>query len=74
MKPERLQSHAEGISEDDLEALIARFTLEYLYRWTNNFEPQALAEFKRMLDKAGPPAELVRMLRSSGGATAKYPA
>ncbi|HUK24506.1 MAG TPA: hypothetical protein VLV49_08000 [Terriglobales bacterium] len=50
---------------EELEALIARYTLEYLYRWTNNFAPAELAEFRKLLDRAGPPADLLRMLRAS---------
>jgi hypothetical protein len=72
MASENLAARAEGISEDELEALIARFTLEYLYRWTNNFDPTALAEFKKLLDKAGPSVDLVRMLRLTGVLAQKY--
>jgi hypothetical protein len=57
----------EGITEDELEALIARYTLEYIYRWTNDFDAAALSEFKKMLDKAGTPEAIVGMLRSAPG-------
>jgi hypothetical protein len=72
MVGENLAKRGESIGEDELEALIARFTLEYLYRWTNNFDPAALAEFKRLLDKAGPSVDLVRMLRLTGVLPQKY--
>jgi len=57
----------EAVTEDELEALIARYTLEYIYRWTNDFDPAALSEFKRLLDKAGTPEAIVGMLRSAPG-------
>lgn len=57
----------DSITEDELEALIARYTLEYIYRWTNDFDPETLSEFKRMLDRAGTPQMIVSMLRPAPG-------
>jgi len=37
-------------SEAELEILIAKYTLEYLYRWTNNFDPAQLSQIKQLLD------------------------
>lgn len=42
-------------SEAELELLIAKYTLEYLYRWTNHFDPVQLAQIKQILDTGEEP-------------------
>jgi hypothetical protein len=56
----------EANSEAELELLIAKYTLEYLYRWTNHFDPVQLAQIKQILDTG---AESGVLLRMSGGAS-----
>ena len=53
------------MTSDELEALIAKFTLEYLHRWTNNFEPAALAQFRELLQKAASTSVMVDILRTA---------
>lgn len=53
-------------SEGELELLIAKYTLEYLYRWTNHFDPVQLAQIRQILDAGGEPMVLLRTV--SGGA------
>lgn len=43
------QGHASD-SDAELELLIAKYTLEYLYQWTNHFDPVQLAQIKQILD------------------------
>jgi hypothetical protein len=47
-------------SEAELELLIAKYTLEYLYRWTNQFDPIQLAQIKQLLDNEAEPKILLR--------------
>jgi len=47
-------------SEAELELLIAKYTLEYLYRWTNQFDPIQLAQIKQLLDNEAEPKVLLR--------------
>jgi hypothetical protein len=47
-------------SEAELELLIAKYTLEYLYRWTNQFDPIQLAQIKQLLDNEGEPKVLLK--------------
>ena len=56
------------ISEAELELLIARYTLEYLYRWTNQFDPIQLAQIKQLLDNAGEPKVLLKRVIGAGSA------
>lgn len=37
-------------SEAELEILIARYTLEYLYRWTNHFDAVQLAQIRQLFE------------------------
>lgn len=55
----------ECITEEQLEVLIAKYTLEYLYRWTNQFDPIALSGFRQLLATAERPEEVLRTLRHS---------
>jgi len=55
-------------SEAELELLIARYTLEYLYRWTNQFDPIQLAQIKQLLDNAGEPKVLLKRVIGAGSA------
>jgi hypothetical protein len=43
-----------AMNEAELEALIAKYTLEYLYRWTNEFDPKELGELRKLLASASP--------------------
>jgi len=53
-------------SEAELELLIAKYTLEYLYRWTNQFDPIQLAQIKQLLDnEAEPKILLKKVVRAS---------
>jgi hypothetical protein len=54
-------------SESDLEFLIAKYTLEYLYQWTNHFDAAQLAQIKQILDGEGDSKLLLQMagLRAS---------
>jgi hypothetical protein len=51
------------IREDEIEILIARYTLEYLYHWTNQFDAAGLMEFKNLFDRAGTPEALANVLK-----------
>jgi hypothetical protein len=55
-------------SEAELELLIAKYTLEYLYRWTNQFDPIQLAQIKHLLDTEGEPKVLLRRVIGPGSA------
>ncbi len=59
---------SECITEEQLEVLIAKYTLEYLYRWTNQFDPIALSGFRQLLSTADRPEEVLRTLRHAGSA------
>lgn len=52
-----------SLTEVELEALIAKFTLEYLYRWTNEFDATELAELRKLL-AAAPPEHIVNMMKT----------
>jgi len=52
-------------NEQELEILVARYTLEYLYHWTNEFDAASLARFKQLFDVAGTPEALVNLLKSA---------
>ncbi len=52
-------------SEAELELLIAKYTLEYLYRWTNHFDPIQLAQIKQILDTGEEPKALLKMVAGS---------
>ncbi len=59
---------ANGLSADseaELELLIAKYTLEYLYRWTNHFDPIQLAQIKQILDTGEEPKALLKMVAGS---------
>jgi hypothetical protein len=53
----------QSIREDELEILIAKYTLEYLHHWTNEFDAGQLAQFKRLFDNAGTAEALVNLLK-----------
>ena len=55
-------------SEAELELLIAKYTLEYLYRWTNQFDPIQLAQIKQLLDNEAEPKVLLRKFVGQGSA------
>jgi hypothetical protein len=63
-------SSDQPINENELEILIAKYTLEYLYRWTNEFDAAGLAQFKRLFDSVGTPEALANLLRQTRGAWA----
>lgn len=52
-----------SLTDAELEALIAKYTLEYLYRWTNEFDAKELAQLRKFLASA-PPEHIVRMMKS----------
>jgi hypothetical protein len=52
-----------SVTEAELEALIANYTLEYLYRWTSEFDATELAQLRKLLATASP-ENVVRMLKS----------
>jgi hypothetical protein len=52
-------------SEAELELLIAKYTLEYLYRWTNRFDPIQLAQIKQLLDNEAEPKVFLRKVIGS---------
>jgi hypothetical protein len=52
-----------SVTEVELEALIAKYTLEYLYRWTNEFDAKELAQLRKLLATASPD-HIVRMMKS----------
>jgi hypothetical protein len=54
-------------SETELELLIAKYTLEYLYRWTNHFDPAQLAQIKQILD-AGVERKVLLQIVTGGSA------
>lgn len=58
-------TNTQYIREDDLEILIAKYTLEYLHHWTNEFDAVQLAQFKRLFDNAGTAQALVNLLQST---------
>jgi hypothetical protein len=49
-------------SEAELELLIAKYTLEYLYRWTNHFDPVQLAQIRQILDAGEQPRDLLKAI------------
>jgi len=49
-------------SETELELLIAKYTLEYLYRWTNHFDPVQLAQIRQILDTGEESKGVLKML------------
>jgi hypothetical protein len=51
-----------SLTEAELEALVAKYTLEYLYRWTNEFDGKELAQLRQLLASA-PPEQVVRMMK-----------
>jgi hypothetical protein len=51
-----------SLTEAELEALIAKYTLEYLYRWTNEFEAKELAQLRTLLAST-PPEHIVGMMK-----------
>jgi hypothetical protein len=53
------------IREEELEILIAKYTLEYLHHWTNEFDAAQLTQFKRLFDNAGTAEALVNLLKST---------
>ena len=56
-----------SVTETELEALIAKYTLEYLYRWTNEFDATELAQLRKLL--ASTPSEhIVRMMKTGSRA------
>jgi hypothetical protein len=55
-------------SEAELELLIAKYTLEYLYRWTNHFDPIQLAQIKQLLDTEAEPKVLLKRVIGSESA------
>ena len=56
-----------SVSEVELEALIAKYTLEYLYRWTNEFDAQELAQLRKILATASP-EHIVGMMKAGARA------
>ena len=60
-----IMSSADPISlnEVELQALIAKYTLEYLYRWTNEFDAKELAQLRTLLANA-PPEHIVEMMKA----------
>ena len=56
-----------SVSEVELEALIAKYTLEYLYRWTNEFDAQELAQLRKLLATTSP-EHIVGMMKSGSRA------
>jgi len=52
---------------DDLELLIAKYTLEYLWRWSNDFDPASLTRIRTLLAKAETPQDIARAFRRFGG-------
>jgi hypothetical protein len=58
---------SERISEVELEVLIAKYTLEYLYRWTNEFDATELAQLRKLLAVSGRAESIVQMMKTGGG-------
>jgi hypothetical protein len=58
----------DGVSEAELELLIAKYTLEYRSHWTNNFNPTAWAQLKEMFGSADNPTAILHSWRLAGGA------
>jgi hypothetical protein len=52
-----------SVTEAELEALIAKYTLEYLYCWTNEFDAKELTQLRKLLASASP-EHVVRMLKT----------
>ena len=52
-----------SVNEAELEALIAKYTLEYLYRWTNEFDAKELGELRKLLASASP-EHIVGMIKT----------
>ncbi|HEX4486961.1 MAG TPA: hypothetical protein VH088_11870 [Terriglobales bacterium] len=52
-----------AVNEVELEALIAKYTLEYLYRWTNEFDAKELGELRKLLASASP-EHIVGMMKT----------
>jgi hypothetical protein len=59
---------AGNFSAEDLELLIAKYTLEYLWRWTNEFDPAILARIRVLLAKAETPQDIASAFRRLDGA------
>jgi hypothetical protein len=53
------------ITEEQLEVLVAKYTLEYLYRWTNQFDPASLMGIKKLLESSSRPEDILRTLRNA---------
>ena len=56
-----------SVTETELEAFIAKYTLEYLYRWTNEFDAKELAQLRKLLASASP-EYIVRMMKTGSRA------
>lgn len=52
-----------SLNEVELQALIAKYTLEYLYRWTNEFDAKELAQLRTLLAST-PPEHIVEMMKA----------
>jgi hypothetical protein len=52
-----------SLTEAELEVLIAKYTLEYLYRWTNEFDAKELAHLRTVLS-CTPPQPIVGMIKA----------
>ncbi|HTR64168.1 MAG TPA: hypothetical protein VMH85_00250 [Terriglobales bacterium] len=64
----RLRAQQLGdFSAEDLELLIAKYTLEYLWRWTNGFDSAMLARIKALLEKAETPQDIASAFRRVSG-------
>ena len=59
---------AGNFNADELELLIAKYTLEYLWRWTNEFDPVILSRIRVLLAKAETPQEIFNAFRRVNGA------
>ena len=55
------------VTPDDLELLIAKYTLEYLWRWSNDFDPATLTRIRTLLAKAETPQDIAGAFRRFGG-------
>jgi hypothetical protein len=58
---------SEPITEVELEVLIAKYTLEYLYRWTNEFDATELAQLRKLLATSGRAESIVLMMKGAPG-------
>jgi hypothetical protein len=52
-----------SLNQVELPALIAKYTLEYLYRWTNEFDAKELAQLRTLLAST-PPEHIVEMMKA----------